>query len=175
MKKENKHKFVEEYKNKISSASIVILTSFKGIDAISFNKLRKNLYSHNVEYKVVKNRIFKRIIEDMKYDSNIFNYLRGETGIVIGYDEPTVTAKLITEFMKENEKLKIKCGLIQNKVVSSEYIDALAKLPPRNVLYSQLVYTMKFPIYHFALTLSQIMRKLIIVLELIKKQKEGGK
>jgi large subunit ribosomal protein L10 len=157
-KKEEVSQFVE----KIKKAKLILLADYRGINVEDVTNLRSKLRGTNTEYKIVKNNITKRAMEECKQEG-LNEMLVGPTAVILGYDDYLEPSKIIYEYAKENEFYKIKGGVIDGKVVSVEEIITLAKLPSRETLIAQL-----------AGALLGNITKLAVGLDQVRKQKEAA-
>jgi len=170
MLKELKIKSVKDIKEKFDKSKVVILTDYKGLTMSQLSKLRKKLRPIDAEYKVFKNTLISRAIKDKSYDG-IDPLLTGSTAILFGYEDQVAPTKILSDFMKENEKLSIKGGLLDGKVIDTKTITMLAKLPSREVLLGRVVGTMKAPITNFVLDCKGILSKFVYALSAIRDKK----
>ena len=92
--------------------------------------------------------------------------------MALSYSDPVAPAKILTQFAKDNQKLEIKGGVLNDKVLDADAIKALAKLPSREVLLGQLLATLNEVPTSFVRTLAEIPRSLLNVLTAIRDQKE---
>jgi len=167
-----REKIVDELKDRIKDTQGCFFVGFNKVEAFGFNTLRNNLKDAGAQVFVVKNSLFKRTLEDLKWQ-DFNNLLEAETGVVLVYDEDVVkTCKTLVEFVKETETLQLKGGVIKDKRVSSNEINALAKLPSRDVLLGRAVSAIASPLTGFVSSLNQIILKFIWVIQDIKKKKE---
>ena len=155
-----KEKEVSELAEKIEKAKVVLLTDYRGISVDDVTKLRATLRPTNSEYKVIKNNITRRALQEAKIEG-LEDLLVGPTAVIIGYDDYLETSKAIYNYAKENDFYKIKGGIIDGKVVSAEEIITLAKLPSKETLIGML-----------AGALLGNISKLANVLDQVSKQKE---
>ena len=170
MQKELKIKSVKDIKEKFDKSKVVILTDYKGLTMSQMSKLRKKLRPIDAEYKVFKNTLISRAIKDKAYDG-IDPLLTGSTAILFGYEDQVAPTKVLSEFIKENEKPGIKGGLLDGKVIDTKTITMLAKLPSREVLLGRVVGTMKAPITNFVLDCKGILSKFVYALSAIRDKK----
>ena len=170
MQKELKIKSVKDIKEKFDKSKVVILTDYKGLTMAQLSKLRRKLRTIDAEYKVFKNTLILRAIKGKSYDG-IDPLLTGSTAILFGYKDQVVPAKVLSEFIKENEKPGIKGGLLDGKVIDTKTITMLAKLPSREVLLGRVVGTMKAPITNFVLDCKGILNKFVYALSAIRDKK----
>jgi len=170
MQKELKIKLVKDIKEKFDKSKVVILTDYKGLTMSQLSKLRRKLRTIDAEYKVFKNTLISRAIKDKSYDG-IDPLLTGSTAILFGYKDQVAPTKVLSEFIKENEKPGIKGGLLDGKVIDTKTITMLAKLPSREVLLGRVVGTMKAPITNFVLDCKGILNKFVYALSAIRDKK----
>ena len=152
---EQKEKEVKDLADKLKDAKIVLLTDYRGINVADVTKLRADLRKTSVEYKVIKNNIIKRAL-DTNGESGLDSLLEGPTAIIYGNEDYLEPAKIIYNFSKENEFYKIKGGIIEGKVMTTEEIITLAKLPSRQELLAKLAGALLGNITKLAVALDQV-------------------
>lgn len=150
-KKEEVSKLAE----KIKEAKVVLLTDYRGINVSDVTELRSKLRTSEVEYKVIKNNIIRRALEECKVEG-LEEVLEGPTAVIIGNNDYLDACKTIYEYAKDNDFYKIKGGIIDGKVVSVEEITTLAKLPSKETLISMLAGALLGNISKFAVALEQV-------------------
>ncbi len=170
MATQQKIDIVETYSERFKEAKGVYLADYKGIDVQTVTKMRKQFRDTGVEYKVLKNRLAKRALNNAGI-SELDEYLNGVTAFIITDDDPVSPAKIIKEFNKKNEILHVKAVYVEGKVLSVEDAKKLADLPSRDVLLSQFVGVLQAPMTKFAATLQASMQKLARTLDAVKESK----
>lgn len=150
-KKEEVSKLAEKIKN----AKIVLLTDYRGINVENVTTLRAELRNTNSEYKVIKNNIIRRALEECKIEG-LEEQLIGPTAVIMNNEEYLDAAKTIYNFTKGNNYYKIKGAVIEGKVMTAEEVIALAKLPSRDTLLSMLAGALLGNISKFAVALDQV-------------------
>ena len=150
-KKEEVSKLAE----KIKEAKVVLLTDYRGINVSDVTELRSKLRTSEVEYKVIKNNIIRRALEECKIEG-LEEVLEGPTAVIIGNNDYLDACKTIYEYAKDNDFYKIKGGIIDGKVVSVEEITTLAKLPSKETLISMLAGALLANISKLAVALEQV-------------------
>ncbi len=146
---------VAELAKKIKEAKVVLLTDYRGINVSDVTDLRSKLRASEVEYKVIKNNITRRALEECKIEG-LEDVLEGPTAVIIGNNDYLEACKTIYEYAKDNEFYKIKGGIIDGKVVSAEEIITLAKLPSRETLLGMLAGALLGNITKLAVALDQV-------------------
>ncbi len=157
-----KEELVNTLADELKQAKVIILTDYRGITVSDVTNLRKDLRNVNASYKVIKNNIIKRALNKNE-ENGLDELLEGPTAVVIGDEDYLEPAKVIYNFVKNNDFYKIKGGIIDGKVVSAEEIITLAKLPSRQELLAKL-----------AGALLGNITKLAIALDQVKVQKEAN-
>lgn len=152
---------VDELANEIKEAKVVLLADYRGINVADVTSLRAELRKVNAEYKVIKNNIIKRAL-DANGESELDEALEGPVAIVLSKEDYLEPAKVIYNFTKTHEFYKIKGGIIEGKVMTTEEIVTLAKLPSRKELLAKL-----------AGALLGNITKLAVALDQVKEQKEA--
>ena len=151
-----KQEEVTKLAEKIKNAKFVLLTDYRGINVGDVTELRANLRKSNSEYTVIKNNIIRRAIAEAKIEGLEDSVLEGPTAVIIDNNDYLAPAKVIYNYMKENEFYKIKGGILEGKVVSVEEIIELAKLPSREELLSKLAGSLLGTISKLAVGLDQV-------------------
>jgi large subunit ribosomal protein L10 len=168
---EAKKQFVEQLRERMSKSKVVILTDFKGLDVAALTELRGKLREANVEYEVIKNTMLRRASEGTGIEP-IKDYFKGPSAIAISYDDPVAPAKVLTDFTKTNEKLEIKIGVMNGRVIDLSSIKALSALPSREELLAQVLSAMIAVPTSLVRALNDVPRRMVSVLQAIKESKE---
>ena len=162
---------VNELKEKIQGASLVIFTDCCGLTVGKITELRSQLRKGSTEFKVYKNTFARRALKDLNIDFPD-EILSGPTSIVSTSDDPARAAKILKTFAKDNEeKVSIKGGIFQNTTISESVVQQLASLPSRNELLAKVVGAVQGPISGLVQGLSSPLRGLVNVLKAIQDKK----
>lgn len=175
MNRTQRQQSVENLKESFTKAKGVFTADYRGLTVEEVTKLRFELKKAETDLKVVKNRLALRALQDKdvpEFKKN-FDFM---TAVALSYKDPTSGAKALTKFAKENDKLKLKGGLVEGKVVSLAQIKALAQLPSKQELLAKLLGTLVAVPTGFVRVLNGVPAKWVFVLEAIRKQKaeKGG-
>jgi large subunit ribosomal protein L7/L12 len=175
MKKEEKVAAVAELTEKFSRARLAILTESVGLPVNQVTELRKQLRGAKAEYRIVKNTLAARAAEGTVL-ADLKTYLKGPTGVVIGYDDPVLPTKVLKDFIsaeKRDEKIRMTIGVLEGKVVQSAELAAIAKLPKKEVLIAMLLSAMQGPIRGVVYTLSAVLSKFVRTIVAIQDKRKG--
>ena len=146
----------------MKQSSLILLADYRGINVADVTELRKKLREVNGNYSVIKNNITRRALGECGIEG-LDEFLVGPTAVITTEESYLDSLKAVYEYAKNNEFYKIKAGVIDGKVVSSDELIALAKLPSREVLIAQL-----------AGALLGNISKLAVALDQVAKQKESA-
>ena len=175
MKKEAKATAVAELTEKFGRARLAIVTECAGLPVNHVTELRKQLRGAKAEYKVVKNTLAIRAAEGTTV-AGLKAYLKGPTGVIIGYDDPVLPTKILKDFIaaeKREEKIRIMLGVLEGKVLQPAELAAVAKLPKKEVLISMLLSAMQGPIRGVVYTLNAVLTKFVRVIAAIQDKRKG--
>ncbi len=168
-----KEALVKDLREKFAQAQAVFVTSFHGLTVAESNELRKNLREAGAEYRIVKNTLLRLASEGTPAEP-IRDFIEGPTGVAIAYQDPVAIAKVLSEFAKEHEALILRGGALQGKPMEAKGIEALAKLPPREVLLAQLLGLLQAPPAQLVQLLANVLRSFLCVLKAIEEKKAQG-
>jgi len=167
---EEKTEMVRELREDIKGSNVLLLTDYRGLTVSEISALRWNLREAGAEYKVVKNTLFKLAAEDMA-DSGLYQLLVGPTAVAFVHNDVIAPAKAIVDFMAEHKELSIKGGFVDGHLWSADQIEAVSRVPPRDVLTSQLIGSLQSPIAGLVGTLQGMMSNLVYTLQAVADKK----
>ena len=136
---------IAEIRDRFDRMASAIVTDFRGLDVETLNSLRREFDKASVEYKVVKNTLVMRAVGEEGYAEKLSGFLAGPTAIAWSYEDPVAPAKVVADFAKSNEKLKIKCGVMDGEVLSEPQVIQLSKMPGKDEIKSTLLATFMAP------------------------------
>jgi large subunit ribosomal protein L10 len=154
---------VKDLQDRLDGVKAVVLTEYRGLSVQQLSELRKQLRMVSAQYKVVKNRLAQRAVggplEGLK------THLRGPTGLVVSKEDPVAVAKALQAFARNNQALTIKAGYVDGQLLEAAGLKALADLPSREALRSQLVGAVQGPLRQLIGLLTAPQRELVHILE----------
>ncbi|MFD1673162.1 50S ribosomal protein L10 [Alicyclobacillus fodiniaquatilis] len=157
-----KEQLVQEIADRLERSKSVVLADYRGLNVAEVTELRSKLREAGVEYEVLKNTMTSRAAAKVNL-SGIDAYLAGPTAVAFGYDDAVTAAKILHDFAKEHKALELKGGVVEGRVVNSEEVADIAKLPTREGLLSMLLSVLQAPMRNFAYVVQQV-----------SEQKDGG-
>lgn len=143
-----KQELVSEISSKIKDSSSVVVVEYRGLSVAEVSELRRELRKEDVEFKVYKNSMVQRAVEECGF-SDLKETLSGPNAIAISKDA-TAPARILAKFAKKHEHLVLKSGIVEGKVVGLETIKELASLPNREGMLSMLLSCLQSPVRSFA-------------------------
>ncbi|MEK9166258.1 MAG: 50S ribosomal protein L10 [Patescibacteria group bacterium] len=172
--KSEKREVVEGLIDRFRRQRVSIFADFHGISVAKLSALRRELKKLGAEFKVAKKTLLKRALEASGAGGIEPKELAGEIGVIFGYEDQIAPAKAAAKFAKGNETFKVLKGILAGKVLEAKEVLALAKLPSREQLLTQLAYALHGPIQGLAMVLQGNIRNLVVVLHKINEQKPKG-
>ncbi len=155
---ELKKQQVAALKERIDASIAGVVVDYKGISVEDDTKLRKELREAGVEYTVVKNTLLGRAIEGTSL-ADMGSVLEGTTAIATSKDDYVAAARILGKYADNNDNFSLKSGYLDGEVISLEKLDALAKLPSREVLLATVLSAFNAPIASFARAVQAIVDK----------------
>ena len=164
---------VEELRGIFSRAKSAVVANYQGIDAEGITALRVHMRSRSVDFRVVKNTLARRAVKDTSLEV-LGEDFKGPVSILVGFEDVIAPAKALADFAKSGatKSPEIICGVVEGKKVSAEEVQALAKLPSREELISQMLSVFQGPTTNFAGVFSSLLRKFVGTLDAIREKKE---
>ena len=173
MKLSNKKEFVADFAGCLKETQISILVDYKGLNVEAMTQLRAELRKEGVRLAVVKNTLLGMASEGTD-TALIKDFFKGPNAIATCVDDPVAPARILVKFAEANNKLEIKAGAMNGRVLSIEDIKALAKMPSREVLLAQVLSAMNGVPTAMVRVLSGVPRGFMTVLNAIGEQKEAA-
>ena len=167
-----KIKKVEELNEIFLKAKSAVLANYQGIEAPELTQLRSHMRSSAIDFRVIKNTLARQAAKNTPFEL-LDEEFSGPVSLVVSFDDAVAPARALAEFSKlgATKNPKVICGVVEGKKVSPEQVKAMADLPSKEVLISQLLATMNGPTTNFVGALSGVLRKLVGTLEAIKEKK----
>ncbi len=149
---------VDEISAKLRESSATVVADYRGLNVAQVTELRKQLREAGIEFQVLKNSLVRRATASAEL-TELDQVLTGPTAIAFSKDDAVAPAKILNDFAKKNDKLEIKGGVVEGRVVDMAQIKALAELPSREGLLSMLLSVLQAPMRNFALAVKAVAEK----------------
>ncbi len=147
----------QEIVNKFQESKSVVFVDYLGLTVAEVSDLRTRLHNEGCEMKVVKNNILRRAAKEVGYEG-LDEFLVGPSAVAFSKDA-TNASKIMFNFAKENETLKIKAGVVDGKYVNAKDLKVLASLPDKNGMIAMLLSVLQAPIRNLACAVKAVAEK----------------
>lgn len=162
---------VEDVKLRLNNSPFLIVVEYGGMNVNHFAELRNRLGAAGASLTVIKNTFLRRSIKDVGYPE-LDAHLTGQTAFVVGEKDICASAKILKTFSAEFEKPTIRAGILDNSVLDTAQVLALADLPSKEILQAQLLGLLQQPASRLVRTLNEPAASLARVLAAKAKEAE---
>jgi large subunit ribosomal protein L10 len=170
---ETKKATVATLTEQFKTASSGVLVDYKGINVADDTKLRRDLRAAGIEYAVVKNTLLRFAIGGAGFEA-LEPVLKGTTALATSKTDPVAPAKILNEYAKKSGgKFTIKAGFVDGRAIAPKEVEALAELPPREVLVARLLGSLNSPLRGLVSVLNGNIRGLAVALNAIAEKKSA--
>jgi len=145
---------VSDLSQKLNRSPFMLVADYQRMKVEQFGELRNRLYPAGAEIRVVKNTFLKRAMADSGLP-DVGGKLTGQTAVVMGETDVAPVAKILKTFATEFKVAALKLGIVDKKELSTADVEALAELPPREVLLAQLLGLLLSPATQLARLLNE--------------------
>ena len=149
-----------------------VIVNYKGINVADDTKLRKQLREAGSTYKVVKNTMLKRALDEAGIEG-LEGVLEGTTAIAYNKEDYVASAKILSEFAEKSKTFELKAGFVDGNVLDAAGVKELAALPPKEVLVAKALGGLNAPITGFVTVLNGTLKGLVVALNAIA-EKQGA-
>ncbi len=170
MNKDEKVEIVSGIKEMIEQSSAIYLTDYNGINVADISDIRNQFRKEGVKYKVFKNTLFKRAIQEAGKYEKLADHLTGMTGYAFASENPVAPAKIIKKYFDDKQKLAFKACYIEGQYYSSEKLNELALLPTKGEMIASICGSINAPASGIVGAINAVMRDLVSVIDEISKK-----
>ena len=168
MNKNKKKEYIKEMSNYFDKSKAVIVAHYQGLTVAQLDKLRKEMRQHGIIFKITKNRITKLALEKTK-SKDLAKLFSGPTAVALS-DDAIMSAKILTKFSKDNDKLKILGGIMDSDILDVAGVKNVATLPSLDEARAKIVGILRSPAQKIAsILLAPASKIAILALEKSKK------
>ena len=169
MNRDQKAAAIAEIAENIQGAEAVFAVDYRGISVPQAAELRTRLRDADTRFSVVKNTLTERAADQVGAES-LKTLLEGPTALAFVRGDVAAAAKALSDYGRQTDLLPFKGGLLNGETLDPDQIRSIARLPAREVLYSQLVGIVAYPLSGLARTLNQLIGGLAVALGQIQEQ-----
>ena len=167
-----KKEAVQEIANDAENAHSLIAAHYRGMTVTQMTELRKKGRESGVKLKIVKNTLARRALVDSQYQG-LTEKLVGPMILAFSLEEPNAAAKLIKDFAKNCEALKVQAVCLENTVLGAESLDKIANMPNKPQAVAMLLGVLQAPSRNLACTLQETYAKLVRVAQAVADKRES--
>lgn len=142
----DKKAVVEEITAQLNNANAVYVTNYSNMSVSDMGELRGRFRKGNVLFKVYKNTLIKRAMDDIGGYDELYPHLVEQNGFAFVEEELAAPAKVLKDYIKENNKPKFKAALIDGDYYNEDQLDALAAMKSKNEVIGDIIGLLMSPI-----------------------------
>jgi large subunit ribosomal protein L10 len=170
--REQKQKNLEALAQQFQAASAGMLVGFTKLTVAKDQELRRRLAEAGASYSVVKNTLARKAAEGTPFEGAA-EHFKGVTALALAEGDPVQLSKAISKFVKDNpEVFTFKAGVVEGRVVALRDVEALATLPPKEVMISKIMFLINAQAQRLATVISAVPRNLAVVVRQVSEK--GG-
>jgi large subunit ribosomal protein L10 len=171
MKREEKGEIIDQIKGLVKGSSAMFLVNYSGVNVADINRLRSEFRKEGVTYKVFKNTLFKKAIEQTGGYEKLTEQLVGMIGIAFAGDNFVAPAKIIKKYYDDKQKLSFKGCYIESTFYGSDQLNAIASMPTKEEIMSGIVGSIAAPASGIVGAINAVIRDLVCVIDEVAKTK----
>lgn len=171
MNKNEKAEIIAEAKELIEKASAVYLTDYSSINVADISDIRNQFRKEGVNYKVIKNTLFKRALVESGRFEKLADHLEGMTGFAFASTNPVAPAKIIKKYFDASKKLALKACYIETEYYDGSKLSELASLPTKQEVIAGILGSLNSPASGIVGSISAVIRDLASVIDEVSKKK----
>ena len=154
----------KEYRDRLAGASTLVVTEIKGFSSQSFTRLRARLSAGQIDYLVVSNRLFRRVLDGSPF-APLSSRIAAGSAVAVGRQGLPDLAKLLVNFEKEEGHPFLRAGMWEGVVFTSDGLKRIARLPSRRELLAQVAAGIRSPIGGLVNVLGRLLPGFLSVLQ----------
>jgi large subunit ribosomal protein L10 len=171
MKRSEKEQIVTEVTDVVGRASGMFFTDFSGLTVEQATELRREFRKSGIQYRVAKNTLIRKALQNVTGYDKVFDRLAGPTGVAFAFEDAVAPAKIIQKFSEKHGKLSLKVCVIEKQVYEGSKLGELAKLPTRKEIMASILGSVQSPLAGVPTVLNAVMRDLVSVIDEVGKKK----
>ncbi len=161
---------VQAITERMQAAQSMILADFSGLTVEQMTKFRSECREKAIDCRVVKNRLAKIACDNAEV-AVMKDHLKGPTAILFGMESQVDPAKVVVDFAKDNEAMKVKGGVVDGQFLDSDQVVALSKVPSKEELYAKMMGSINSPLTGVVFGINGVMGALARTIDAVAKQK----
>jgi len=164
---------IEQLQGTFDKAAAIFLADFTGLNVAQMTELRRRCRAEGVHFQVVKNTLAVKASRALEL-GDLAPHFHGPTALAVSVGDPISPARILVDFHKQHEKPQVKLGFVEGRVLGPEEVHALAKLPTRDQLISQVMQLAQAPAQGFVGVLNALLSKVVRTVDAVRDGMEKG-
>ena len=152
MSRAERDKEIEKLHELFNGFELAVLADYRGLNVAEITEFRSQLRDVQGRFRVVKNTLSIRAADGTPIEA-VKDHFVGPVGILYTSGDPVGPAKVLVDYMKKNEKLEVKVGILSGKVIGMDELKMLSDLPDRDTMVAKAMSSMQAPATNFVRTL----------------------
>lgn len=173
MNRQEKEQVIDSLKHDFASSPAAFVIAYQGLDVSELTHLRHALREKGGSCKIAKVTLIRRGIEEVPSAKSLEPYVKDQVALVFAHKEPVSVAKVLYDFSKEHEKLKLVAGCVESQLLDKKAISTLATLPSKEVMLGQICGLVQAPASGIASSLNAVMRQLMVAITKVAEKQEN--
>ncbi len=170
MNRTEKAEQIAEIKELLENSTAVYLVDYHGVNVADINDLRRQFLKEEVTYKVFKNTLAKRAMDEVGGYEEFNDLLVGMTGFAFTGENFVAPAKIIKEYFTKNKKFALKGAIIDGTFYSGDKLEVLASMPTKEEIMASIVGSIANPATGIVGAINAVMRDIVSVVDQISKK-----
>ena len=146
MNRSEKDQIIADVAEAVGRARGLYFTDFTGLTVEEATELRREFRKSGVDYRVVKNTLIRKALENVTGFDRVYDSLVGPTGVAFAYEDPVSPAKVIKKFADKHKKLSLKVCVLEREVFEGARLEELATVPTRTELIASVLGSIEAPL-----------------------------
>jgi len=164
---------IEQLKDTFDNAAAIFLADFTGLNVEKMTDLRRKCRANGVSFTIVKNTLAIKASRALDLGA-LEPHFKGPTALASSTTDPTSPARVLLDFQKEHQLPEVKLGFVDGQVLTPDQVKALANLPSRDQLISQVMQLAMAPVQQLVYCLNDSMSKLVRTVDAVRDAMEKG-
>jgi large subunit ribosomal protein L10 len=174
MKRSEKDQIIAEVAEVAGRAHGMFFTDFGGLTVEQATELRREFHKAGIDYRVAKNTLIRKALEQVGGYDRVFDKLVGPTGVAFAYDDPVAPAKIIQKFIEKHKKLSLKVCMIEREMYDGARLTEIAKIPSRPEIMAAILGSIEAPMAGVPGAINAVLRDLVSVIDEVGKKKQAA-
>ena len=175
MDKTKKIELTDDIKEMMNATDALYLIDFSGMTVAEVESLRDEFFKAGIKYKVIKNTLAKRALQESEkfsgYTEQLTEFLKGPTGIVFPGEDVVSPARILKKASEKTEKPKFKAAVLDGQIYGSDKLNELSALMTKDELIAGICASLNSPVSGIVGAINSLMRDLCSLIEEIAKKK----